>query len=224
MSRVLIVEDDTALRRTLTISLTARRYEVHEAGTGEKALELVRGSAPDLVVLDLGLPDVDGLTVIDRIRATSRVPIIVLSARNLQSHKVDALEAGADDYLTKPFGLEELVARIRVALRRLEGPAKSRLVTTDTFTLDLDARTATAQGTAVRLTPTEWRLLEALVRHPGVKVSSRELLGQVWGPESLNRTHYLRVYFSHLRHKLEDDPANPRHLITLAGEGYRFDP
>lgn len=224
MSRLLIVEDDHALRRTLAISLGARHYSVYEAGTGARALELLDAASPDLLILDLGLPDMDGLSLIDRVRASSSVPIIVLSARNLQSQKVDALEAGADDYLTKPFGLEELVARIRVALRRVDGPRENHLVTTDAFSLDVDARRATVRGEAVRLTPTEWRLVETLARRPGTKVSSKELLGQVWGPDSLGRTHYLRVYFGHLRRKLEDDPANPRHFITVAGEGYRFDP
>jgi len=224
MPRLLLVEDDHALRRTLAISLGARRYEVAEADTGARALELLDSGAPDLVVLDLGLPDMDGLSLIGRIRAGSAVPIIVLSARSLQSHKVDALEAGADDYLTKPFGLEELVARIRVALRRTNTAPTPQLVTTEAFTLDLPARRAMVRGEPVRLTPTEWRLLEVLTRHPGVKVASRDLLREIWGPAAVGQTNYLRVYFSHLRRKLEDDPAHPRHLITLAGEGYRFDP
>lgn len=224
MQRLLIVEDDHALRRTLVISLGARRYEVYEADTGAKALAALHSASPDLLVVDLGLPDMDGITLIGRVRAISQVPLIVLSARDLQSQKVDALEAGADDYLTKPFGLEELVARIRVGLRRSGAAATSELVTTEDFTLDVNARRATVNGEAVRLTPTEWRLVEALVRRPGVKVPSKELLTQIWGPDAQGRTQYLRVYFSHLRRKLEADPACPRHFITVTGEGYRFDP
>ncbi len=223
MHRLLIVEDEKPLRRTLAISLAARGYKVDEAGTGAEALALLHRTSPDLLLVDLGLPDMDGLTLVDTVRTSSRVPVIVLSARSKQSQKVDALEGGADDYVTKPFGLEELVARIRVAIRRTERRSATHLVTA-AFTLDFEARRATKQGQAVRLTPTEWRLTEALVQRPRTLVTTTDLLGQVWGPHSVRQTHYLRVYFGHLRRKLEDDPAHPKHFITVPGEGYRFDP
>ncbi len=223
MHRLLIVEDEKPLRRTLAISLAARGYKVNEAGSGADALDLMHRTSPDMLLVDLGLPDMDGLTLVERVRSASKVPILVLSARSQQSQKVDALEAGADDYVTKPFGLEELVARIRAAIRRSESPDTARIVTA-AFTLEFKSRSATRHGEAVRLTPTEWRLAEALTQRPRSLVTTAELLGQVWGPHSLRQTHYLRVYFGHLRRKLEGDPAHPKHFITVPGEGYRFDP
>lgn len=224
MNRVLVVEDDPELARTLRINLSARGYDVAVAATGAHALELAEAEPVDLVVLDLGLPDMDGSTVIDRIRVTSRVPIVVLSARDAQDDKVLALDAGADDYLTKPFGMSELLARIRAALRRAEPTAESTIVEASTFRLDLAAKRAHGPAGEVRLTPTEWHVLEMLVRNPGTLVSRKELLAEVWGPAYLRETNYLRVYLAQLRRKLEADPAHPRHLITEPGLGYRFDP
>ncbi len=226
MPRLLIVEDEPALRRALTINLKARRYEVEAVGTGAAALRTAASSPPDLVIVDLGLPDLDGVDVIAGLRGWSTVPIIVLSARDSQAQKVRALDAGADDYVTKPFGMDELVARVRAALRRADvqelgaGP----VVTTSAFTLDLAAKRATRHGVDIRLTPTEWHLVEALLRHPGALVSGAQLLAEVWGPGYEKETNYLRVYFAQLRRKLEESPSNPRHFITEPGVGYRFEP
>lgn len=226
MPRLLIVEDEPALRRALTINLKARHYEVEAVGTGAAALRTAASSPPDLVIVDLGLPDLDGVDVIAGLRGWSRVPIIVLSARDSQAQKVRALDAGADDYVTKPFGMDELVARVRAALRRADVPdlASGAVVTTAAFTLDLAAKRATRGGAEVRLTPTEWHLVEALLRHPGALVSGAQLLAEVWGPGYEKETNYLRVYFAQLRRKLEDEPSNPRHFITEPGLGYRFEP
>lgn len=224
MTRLLIAEDDPRLRRTLAISLKARHFSVIEATTGAEALDAFGSDTPDLVLLDLGLPDLDGLSVISEIRRTSRTPIIVVSARHSQSEKVDALEAGADDYVTKPFGLEELVARIRSALRRAGPLANHQVVTTPTFTLDFAAKTAMVHGEAVQLTPTEWRLVRALTQKPGEAVSSVQLLRDVWGPSFEQQNHYLRVYMTHVRKKLEPHAAHPQHFITVQGFGYRFQP
>lgn len=224
MSHVLIVEDDPRLRRTLTISLTARRYQVTEAPTAAAAIATLDADPPDLVLLDLGLPDRDGLDVLAHLRAGSRTPVIVLSARHAQSEKVDALEAGADDFVTKPFGLEELVARIRATLRRSQTPQELQLVTTSTFTLDFAGMVATVDGVRVGLTPTEWKLARALTRQPGELVTAANLLREVWGPTFVTQTHYLRVYLAHLRKKLEPSPERPAHFITVPGVGYRFEP
>lgn len=226
MPRLLIVEDEAALRRALTINLKARSYEVEGVGTGAAALRAAAANPPDLVIVDLGLPDLDGVDVIAGLRGWSSVPIIVLSARDSQAQKVRALDAGADDYVTKPFGMDELVARVRAALRRADVPdlAVGPVVTTASFTLDLAAKRAVRLGEEVRLTPTEWHLVEALVRHPGTLVSGAQLLAEVWGPGYAKETNYLRVYFAQLRRKLEDSPSNPRHFITEPGVGYRFEP
>ncbi len=225
MSRLLIIEDEPALRRALTINLAARHYEVEATGTGAAALRAAAANPPDLVIVDLGLPDLDGLEVIAGLRGWSTMPIIVLSARDSQAQKVRALDAGADDYVTKPFGMDELVARVRAALRRadvqeLPGP----VVTTTEFTLDLAAKRARKGDSDVRLTPTEWHLVEALIRHPGTLVTGAQLLAEVWGPTYAKETNYLRVYFAQLRRKLEDEPGHPRHFITEPGVGYRFEP
>ncbi len=224
MTRVLVVDDDATLLRALTINLRARRYEVEQAASGRAALRAAAAGV-DVVVLDLGLPDIDGVDVVAGIRGWSQVPIIVLSARDAQSAKVAALDAGADDYVTKPFGMDELLARIRAALRRATPePQAEPLVITDAFTVDLADRRVTRDGTDVRLTPTEWHLLEVLVRNAGRLVTQRDLLAQVWGHGFEEQGNYLRVYMAQLRRKLEPEPSRPRHLVTEPGVGYRFVP
>jgi len=221
--RVLVVDDEAALRRALEINLSAHGYVVEVVGTGEHAVDAVARDLPDLVVIDLGLPDMGGVEVIRAIRAWNRVPIIVLSARDAERDKVAALDAGADDYMTKPFGIDELLARIRAALRRIEVPPGAEpLVQTDRFTVDLMAQRVIRDGAEVRLTPTEWHMVEVLARHRGRLVSQRQLLQEVWGPAYEDETHYLRVYMAQIRRKLEDDPANPQYFITEAGRGYRL--
>ncbi len=223
MTRVLIVEDEPQLLRALSINLRARRYDVVGAADGASALRAASASPPDLVILDLGLPDLDGTEVIAGLRGWTTVPIIILSARDRQADKVGALDAGADDYLTKPFGMDELLARVRAALRRAQPGPDHPVVTTAAFTLDLGAKRATRDGTTVRLTPTEWHLIEILARNAGRLVTGGQLLREVWGPGRENDTNYLRVYMAQLRRKLEDDPSHPRHLITEPGLGYRLD-
>lgn len=228
MTRVLVVEDDHHLVRALTLNLTARHYVVDTAHDGSGALRLAAAHPPDALLVDLGLPDMDGVDVIRGVRGWTAVPILVLSGRRSSSAKIEAFDAGADDYLTKPFDMAELLARLRAAVRRSATTAASRctppVITTDTFRIDLAAKKALRGDRTVRLTPTEWRLLEILVRHPGCLVSQRHLLHKVWGPTHGSRTHYLRVYMAQLRRKLEADPAHPRHLITEPGMGYRFEP
>jgi two-component system KDP operon response regulator KdpE len=224
VSRILLVDDDAQLLRALRINLTARHYEVTTAADGAAALALAARTRPDLAIIDLGLPDLDGVTVVEGLRGWTRIPIIVLSARDTEAAKVDALDAGADDYITKPFGMDELLARIRAALRRAAptdtGPA---VVTTADFTIDLATkRLTTSAGREVQLTPTEWHLLEALARHPGKLVSQRQLLHDVWGPAYDKETNYLRVHFANLRRKMEPDPAHPRYIVTEPGLGYRL--
>lgn len=224
MSRLLLVDDDTRLRRALGTSLAARRFTVEEASSGREALKVLATLPTDLVLLDLGLPDTDGLALIPQIRSVVDAPIIVLSARQQESDKVDALEAGADDYVTKPFGLEELVARIRVAIRRTQASEQPAVVATGSFRLDFLARRARHRDRDVHLTTTEWRLAEALVRRSGTMVPTRDLLAEVWGPSFVEATNYVRVYIAALRRKLEDDPAHPVYFVTVVGEGYRFEP
>ena len=222
MTRVLIVEDDPGLRRALAINLGAREYSVTAVAGGEDALKAAAAAPPDLVVLDLGLPDMDGTRVIEGLRGWTQAPVVVLSARQGQDDKVVALDAGADDYVTKPFGMDELLARLRAALRRAVAQADTPRVETPAFTIDLAAKEARAAGEPVRLTPTEWHLLEVLIRNRDHLVSQQQLLQEVWGPNYETETNYLRVYMAQLRRKLEADPGNPRHLITEAGMGYRF--
>ena len=225
MSAVLVVDDDPALVRALTINLRARGYEVHAAATGAGALRLAAAHPPDAVVLDLGLPDLDGSEVIAGLRGWTDVPILVLSAREQQREKVAALDAGADDYVVKPFGMDELLARLRAAIRRGRATPAQPVVTTDDFTVDLSAGRVTApDGSDIRLTPTEWHLLEVLVRNAGRVVEHGRLLTEVWGPAYGEQTNYLRVYMATLRRKLEADAARPRHLLTEPGRGYRFEP
>ena len=223
MTRVLIVDDEPGLRRALAINQRARQYVVDLAADAASALTLAARHPPDAVVLDLGLPDMDGRDVIAGLRGWTRAPIIVLSARTTQSDKVDALDAGADDYVTKPFGMDELLARLRAALRRGGAAEDAPVVETEDFSVDLAARQVRDRGgEPIRLTPTEWHLLEVLVRHEGKLVERRRLLQEVWGPAYETETNYLRVYMAQLRRKLEADPAHPRHLLTEPGMGYRF--
>ncbi|HKT02244.1 MAG TPA: response regulator [Rugosimonospora sp.] len=222
--RLLVVDDDRQLLRALRINLSARGYEVAVAPDGASALAAASRQPPDLLIVDLGLPDMDGVQVVEGVRGWSTAPIIVLSARDVEQAKVQALDAGADDYVTKPFGMDELLARVRAALRRAAPATEDPVVATDAFTVDLAARRVTRDGADVRLTPTEWHLLEVLVRHPGKLVSQRQLLQEVWGPRYERETNYLRVYVAQLRAKLEPDPSRPRHLLTEPGMGYRFQP
>ncbi|WP_249522717.1 response regulator, partial [Modestobacter marinus] len=222
MSRVLVVDDDPQLRRALRITLRAAGFDVVTAEDGRTALAEAAAAHPDLVVLDLGLPDLDGTEVLAGLRPWFTGPVVVLSARGDSSDKVGALDAGADDYVTKPFDMPELLARLRVALRRATPLPGEPVVQTDHFTVDLAARQVIVGGVPVRLTPTEWALLSELVRAPGRLVGQRELLKSVWGPAYERETNYLRVYLAQLRRKLEPDPAHPRYLHTEPGMGYRF--
>ena len=226
MTRVLVVDDEAQLVRALAINLRARSYDVATAATGAEALAEAARHPPDIVVLDLGLPDMDGVEVVHGLRGWTPTPIVVLSAREGQADKVAALDAGADDYVTKPFGMDELLARIRAALRRASpgeaaGAGTARL---GDITVDLAASTVTGPDGDIRLTPTEWHLLLALLRRPGKLVGQRQLLQEVWGPAYSTESHYLRVYMAQLRRKLEADPGRPRYLITEPGMGYRFEP
>ncbi|GGW71886.1 response regulator [Streptomyces griseoloalbus] len=225
MTRVLVVDDDPAIVRALVINLKARSYEVDAAHDGAAALRTAATRHPDVVVLDLGLPDMDGVEVIRELRGWTRVPILVLSARHASDEKVLALDAGADDYVTKPFGMDELLARLRAAVRRAEpaGDGGDVVVETGGFTVDLAAKKVNRGGKDVRLTPTEWHLLEVLVRNSGRLVAQKQLLREVWGPSYGTETNYLRVYMAQLRRKLEADPSHPQHLITEPGMGYRFE-
>ena len=226
-TRVLVVDDEPQILRALRINLTARGYDVLTARDGTTALRAATDAKPDVVVLDLGLPDLDGTDVITGLRGWSSVPIIVLSARTSSLDKVRALDAGADDYVTKPFGMDELLARLRAAVRRAAAAAvvgETSIIETDSFTIDLIAKKVRRQGVEVHLTPTEWGLLEILVRNPGRLVTQQQLLHDVWGPTHTTETHYLRVYLAQLRRKLEPEPSRPRHLRTEPGMGYRFEP
>jgi two-component system KDP operon response regulator KdpE len=223
--RVLVVDDDPQLLRALAINLRARHFEVLTAVDGAAALAAAARGHPDVIVLDLGLPDMDGVDVLRGLRGWTSVPVIVLSAWDAEATKVTALDAGADDYVTKPFGMGELLARLRAATRRAGGAdEQAPVVVTDSFTVDLAARRVRRGDDDVRLTPTEWHLLEVLVRNPGRLVSQRQLLHEVWGPQYDTETNYLRVYMAQLRRKLEAEPARPRHLLTEPGLGYRFEP
>jgi two-component system KDP operon response regulator KdpE len=222
--RVLVVDDEPQIRRALAVNLRARGYDVDQAASGEEALHLAAARHPDVVLLDLGLPGIDGLEVIRGLRGWTSVPIVVLSVREAEADKVAALDLGADDYLTKPFGMNELLARLRAALRRHQPVAEDPIVETPDFRVDLAARRVSARGEEVHLTPTEWSILEVLARHPGRLITQRQLLQQVWGPSYERETNYLRVYLAQLRRKLEPEPARPRYLITEPGMGYRFEP
>lgn len=223
MTKIVVVDDEDAICRTLRINLTARDYDVATAHDGATALKTIARERPDVVVLDLGLPDMDGTDVIAGVRGWSSVPILVLSARGQESAKVAALDAGADDYVTKPFGMDELLARLRAAVRRTGPVADVPAVVTDDFKVDLAAHSVTRRdGEPVRLTPTEWELLNVLVRNRGKLVTQRQLLQDVWGPTYETETNYLRVYIAQLRRKLEPDVTQPRYILTHPGIGYRF--
>lgn len=223
-TKVLVVDDEPQILRALRINLSVRGYDVITAATGAGALRAAVDKHPDVVVLDLGLPDIDGLEVLAGLRGWSSTPVIVLSARTDSSEKVRSLDTGADDYVTKPFGMDELLARLRAAVRRatVSVSAAEPIIETAAFTVDLTAKKVTRQGRDVHLTPTEWGVLEMLVRNRGKLVGRRELLREVWGPSYATETHYLRVYLAQLRRKLENDPSHPQHLVTEAGMGYRF--
>ncbi len=226
VERVLVVDDDETIRRTLRINLRARGYEVEVVGSGRDALSTLEDAPPDLVILDLGLPDLDGVEVLRALRRTSRVPVVVLSARHQSDDKVEALDEGADDYVTKPFGMDELMARVRSALRRGGGDGEALAaiapVVTEAFALDFGTLTATHRGDDVHLTPTEWRLIGELAKHRGRVVTQADLLKAVWGPGYGRESNYLRVYGNQLRRKLEGDPSRPRHILTEPGIGYRL--
>lgn len=224
MTRILCVDDEKSLLRTLGMNLRARDYEVDLAESGEDALELARAHKPDAVILDLGLPGMSGLQVIRALRHWTRTPIVVLSARDNEVDKIAALDAGADDYVSKPFGMGELLARLRAALRRGAPVDESPVVETVDFRIDLTLRKVETPSGEVKLTPTEWHLVEVLVRNAGRLVMGRDLLQQVWGPQYSDETNYLRVHMAHIRRKLEPEPGRPRYFHTEQGMGYRFDP
>jgi two-component system KDP operon response regulator KdpE len=220
---VLVVDDEPSIVRALRINLTARKYEVSTATDGASGLAAAARDRPDVMILDLGLPDMEGTEVIRGVRGWSSTPIIVLSVWDQESQKVAALDAGADDYVTKPFGMDELLARLRAAVRRASPAPDEPVVTTAHFTVDLAAkRVSRDDGGDVSLTPTEWQLLEVLVRNRGRLVTQRQLLQEVWGPAYETESNYLRVYMAQLRRKLEPEPSRPRYLLTDPGMGYRF--
>lgn len=226
MTRILCIEDEPTLLRTLGANLRARGYDIDLAGNGELALEVAAKKKPDIVIVDLGLPGMSGLEVIRSLRQWTQIPIIVLSARDTEFDKIGALDAGADDYVAKPFGMGELLARVRAALRRSTPSDESPVITTPDFTIDLRSRTVTrgqdVEHDEIKLTPTEWGVVEILVRNAGRLVTGREILRTVWGPQYGDETNYLRVHMAHIRRKLEPQPAVPRYFVTEAGMGYRF--
>ncbi len=224
MSVVLVVDDDPAIRRTLTVNLRARGYDVETAGDGRSALQAVSERMPDVVLLDLGLPDLDGVDVLERLRMTSRVPVIVVSARSEPDDKVEALDLGADDFITKPFSLEELLARVRATIRRAGVDEPPLRVELDGLVLDVTDSRAARDGVEIHLTPIEWKIVEALVRRRGRLVRQTDLLRAVWGPGYDSQTNYLRVHLAGIRRKLEADPSVPRLFVTEPGIGYRFAP
>jgi two-component system, OmpR family, KDP operon response regulator KdpE len=225
VTRVLVIDDEPSILRALRINLTARNYEVSTASDGASGLAAVSRDRPDVLILDLGLPDMDGTDVIHGVRGWTSTPIIVLSVWGQEHQKVAALDAGADDYVTKPFGMDELLARLRAAVRRASPAPDEPVVKTPDFTVDLAAKRVSRDsdgGGDVRLTPTEWQLLEILVRNRGRLVTQRQLLQEVWGPAYESESNYLRVYVAQLRRKLEPEPSHPRYLLTEPGMGYRF--
>ena len=223
MTRILVVDDDMPILRTLAANLRVRGYDVDLAPSGEAALEAAARHPPDAVILDLGLPGIDGIDVIRGLRGWTNTPIIILSARDAQAAKIAALDAGADDYVTKPFGMGELLARLRAALRRSDRAVAEPVVVTPDFTVDLQAKKVHGPSGEIRLTPTEWHLVEVLVRNAGKLVTARQLLAEVWGPQYGDAAGYIRVHLAHIRRKLEPDPSRPRYFCTEPGMGYRFD-
>lgn len=221
-AHVLVVDDEAQIRRFLRISLEANGYHVNETHTGQDAITKTAQLRPDLVILDIGLPDMDGLEVLKRLREWTKTPVIMLSVRNSDRDKVSALDAGADDYLTKPFSVDELMARIRVAQRHAQPDPEEQIFTSGNLQVDLTRRLVTVHGEPVKLTPTEYALLRLLIQHAGRVLTHRQILREVWGPEYVNETHYLRVYFAQLRQKIEDDPALPQIILTEPGVGYRL--
>ncbi|WP_426564497.1 response regulator [Angustibacter sp. McL0619] len=228
MTTILVVDDEPQILRALAINLRARHYTVVTAADGADALALAGRHNPDLVVLDLGLPDMDGVEVVRGLRGWTSAPIVILSGRSDSADKVEALDAGADDYVTKPFSVDELLARLRAVTRRATPSEALPVVQLGSTTVDLPARRVSVQDTDqthdVRLTPTEWHLLEVMLRHPGKLLTRRQLLAEVWGPGYENADGNLRVYMAQLRRKLEPDPARPRYLLNEPGLGYRFEP
>ncbi|MFI8455330.1 response regulator [Kitasatospora sp. NPDC085464] len=224
MSRILLVDDDPLLLRTLQLNLRARQYAVLTASSGREALDVAEDESPDAVLLDLGLPDLDGIDVLRSLRAHLDAPIIVLSGRTDPEETIRALDSGADDYVTKPFDPDELFARLRAALRRPLHLVREQNPRIGEYEIDTDTTTAAGPDGPVRLTPIEWKILTLLLANPGHLVSGRQILHEVWGPTAEKQRHYLRVYVAGLRRKLEPDPAHPRHLITEAGMGYRYEP
>jgi two-component system KDP operon response regulator KdpE len=222
VTRVLVVDDEPQIRRALSTNLKARDYEVDLAATGEEALQVAAERHPDVVILDIGLPGIDGIEVVRGLRGWTKVPIIMLSVREEEPDKVAALDAGADDYVTKPFGMNELLARLRAAVRRAAPAEEQPLVVTDDFQIDLVGKRVTRDDADEHLTPTEWGLVEMLVRNEGKLVGQKQLLQEVWGPTYEKESNYLRVYMAGLRRKLEPDPSQPRYFITEPGMGYRF--
>ena len=224
MTRILVVDDETQIRRSLEVNLRTRGYEIDLAATGEEALSSAAAHLPDLVLLDLGLPGVDGVDVILGLRGWTDVPIIVISARQDDADKVAALDAGADDYVTKPFSINELLARVRASLRRHNPLPDEPHITTADFVIDLQAQRVTRAGVDVHLTPTEWSIVAYMVRHASRLITQRQLLQSVWGPAYETETNYLRVHFAAIRRKMEPDPSQPRYFLTEPGVGYRFEP
>ena len=220
----MVVDDEVQIVRALTTNLKARGYAVAVAATGEDAIRMAADRPPDLIILDLGLPGIDGIEVLKRLRTWTALPVIVLSARGEQVDKIEALDAGADDYVSKPFAMGELLARVRAGLRRAAPVADPIVVETDDFTVDLGAKTVVKDGHEIRLTPTEWGIVELLIGNPGKLVTQPQILDQVWGHAHVHETHYLRVYMAQIRRKLEPDPSSPRYFHTEPGVGYRFDP
>lgn len=224
MSRILVVDDDPRILKTMDINLRARGFEVSLAGSGEDALKLAARHHPNAVILDLGLPNMDGLDVIRGLRGWSEVPIIVLSGRDAEAMKVEALDLGADDYLTKPFGMDELFARLRASLRRADKPDEQSSLDTADFRIDFTSKQVTRDGELVRLTPTQWHIVEVLVHNSGRLVTYEQILREVWGPSYGKETNYLRVFMTQIRQKLEPDHTRPRYFITEPGIGFRFEP
>ncbi|MBI1174027.1 MAG: two-component system response regulator KdpE [Sideroxydans sp.] len=222
---IIVIEDEAQIRRFLRTTLSSQGYQVIEAETGKQGLTEAATRKPDLIILDLGLPDMDGVEVVKSVRAWSSVPIIILSARSQENDKISALDAGADDYLVKPFGAGELLARIRVALRHASSATNGNndgVFSIDQLKVDMAHRKVTVSGTEVHLTPIEYRLLTVLIKHAGRVLTHQMLLKEAWGPNYVERAHYLRIYMGNLRHKLEKDPARPRFLLTEVGVGYRL--